>query len=140
MLVKGRTSVYDFNFHLVFVTKYRQPIFNTDEMQAHVENMIRDIAADNEITIQNMTVMPDYVHCLISFPPKLSASVVVKTIKGGVGRRWFKHFPDTKDTLWGGHLWSPSFFMSTLGDMSKDIVDAYIDSHITEYNAGRPRR
>lgn len=30
--------------------------------------------------------------------------------------------------------------MSTLGDMSKDIVEAYIESHITEYNAGRPRR
>lgn len=140
MLVKGRTNTYDFNFHLVFVTKYRQSVFTTDEMQAHMENMIRDIALDNDITIQNISIMPDHVQCLISFPPKLSASVVVKTLKGGAARRWFKHFPETKTQLWGGHLWSPSFFMSTLGNMSKDIVDTYINNQITEYNSGRPRQ
>ncbi|WP_191982037.1 transposase, partial [Levilactobacillus koreensis] len=26
----------------------------------------------------------------------------------------------------GGHLWSPSYFMSTLGDMSKTTVENYI--------------
>ncbi|MDN6842525.1 MAG: transposase [Staphylococcus equorum] len=48
-------------------------------------------------------------------------------------------FPDTKQQLWNGHLWSPSFFMSTLGNMSKDVVEQYIQNQLAEYNAGRPR-
>ena len=42
--------------------------------------------------------------------------------------------------LWNGHLWSPSFFMSTLGNMSKDVVAQYIQNQLTEFNAGRPRQ
>jgi len=42
--------------------------------------------------------------------------------------------------LWGGHLWSPSYFMSTLGDMSKYTVEQYIQNQLKEYNGGRPRR
>ncbi|MBQ9910165.1 MAG: transposase [Lachnospiraceae bacterium] len=30
--------------------------------------------------------------------------------------------------MWGGKLWSNSYFMSTLGDMSKDVVEKYIQN------------
>ncbi|MBC9022724.1 transposase, partial [Limosilactobacillus fermentum] len=36
---------------------------------------------------------------------------------------------------WGGHLWSPSYYMSTLGNMSKEVVEKYInDEKYTETN------
>lgn len=140
MIVKTRTNVYDFNFHLVWVTKYRKAIFNTDEQVESMERILQTIASDHDIVIQELSVMPDHIHLLISFPPKHSGSFVVKTLKGGAARMWFKQYPETKDQLWGGHLWSPSFFMSTLGNMSRDIVETYIQNQITEYNAGRPRQ
>ena len=140
MVTKTRTAVYDFNYHLVFVTKYRQPIFTTDVLKQDMKQILSDIADDNDIIIQEIEIMDDHVHMLISFPPKLSASIVVKTLKGGGARRWFKEHPKTQTLLWGGKLWSPSFFMSTLGNMSKDIVANYIQNQITEYNAGRPRQ
>ncbi|MCA7081952.1 transposase, partial [Staphylococcus aureus] len=31
MIKHERTNVYDFNFHLVWVTKYRKPVFTTEE-------------------------------------------------------------------------------------------------------------
>ncbi|ARA99894.1 hypothetical protein B5C32_00205, partial [Limosilactobacillus fermentum] len=33
---------------------------------------------------------------------------------------------------WGGHLWSPSYYMSTLGNMSKEVVEQYINNQ--KYN------
>jgi hypothetical protein len=33
---------------------------------------------------------------------------------------------------WGGHLWSPGYYMSTLGNMSKDVVEKYISNQ--KYN------
>lgn len=53
---------------------------------------------------------------------------------------WFKIHPETKATLWEGHLWSGSYFISTLGNVSKHSVKDDIDDQLTEYNADRPRR
>lgn len=130
MLVRARTSVTDFNFHLVFVTKYRKAIFNTPDKQNALKQILIEIAKHNDVQIQNMEVMPDHVHLLISFMPKYAASNIVKSFKGTSARMWFKQYPETKQMLWNGHLWSPSFFMSTIGNVSKSIVDEYINDQM----------
>ena len=139
MIVKTRTNVYDFNFHLVWVTKYRKEIFTTIEKQNAMQDMLTHICDEHDIVIQSLQVMPDHIHMLISFNPKHAASNIVKTLKGKSARRWFKAYPETKAMLWGGHLWTPSYFMSTVGSMSKETVKKYIENQLTEYNDGRPR-
>lgn len=139
MIVKTRTNVYDFNFHLVFVTKYRKHVFNSEEKRQVMKEILQSIADMYDITIQELEVMPDHIELLISFNPKYAPSSIVKTIKGRSAREWFKQYPQTKQDVWKGHLWSPSFFMSTIGDMSKDVVEQYIENQVSEYNGGRPR-
>lgn len=139
MITKTRTNVYDFSFHLICVTKYRKAIFNTDEKRQSMEEILQYIADTHHITIQELKVMPDYIHLLISFNPKHAPSSIVKTLKGRSARAWFKLYPETKKDLWQGHLWSSNFFMSTVGDISNNIVEQYIQNQITEYNRGRPR-
>lgn len=130
MLVKKRTSVTDFNFHLVLVTKYRKEIFTTREKHDAMIAILKKIAENKEVAISHIEVMPDHVHLTISFPPKLAPSDVVKSLKGTSAREWFKQFPDTKKLLWGGHLWTGSFFMSTVGNVSKEIVAEYIENQM----------
>ena len=139
MIVKTRTNVYDFNFHLVWVTKYRKEIFTTIEKQNAMQDMLTHICDKHDIVIQSLQVMPDHIHMLISFNPKHAASSIVKTLKGKSARLWFKAYPETKAMLWGGHLWTPSYFMATVGSMSKETVKKYIENQLTEYNDGRPR-
>lgn len=139
MLVKSRTNVYDFNFNLVWVTKYRVKVFDTQNKINTMKSILKKIADEYGIIIEKFEVMPDHVHMLLSFNPKHAPSTIVKTLKGVSARDWFKQYPETKEQLWKGHLWSSSFFMSTLGDMSKDVVENYIQNQLTEYNAGRPR-
>lgn len=140
MLVKTRTNVYDFNFHLVWVTKYRASIFDDENKRKAMKQILQSIAEHHEIIINEIEVLPDHIHMMISFNPKHAPSSIVKTLKGRSARAWFKQYPETKEKLWQGHLWSPSFFMSTLGNMSKDVVETYIQNQLTEYNAGRPRQ
>jgi putative transposase len=139
MLLKERTKVYDFNFHLVWVTKYRKNIFINKRLSNSMIEILKNIADGNGVTIQHIEVMPDHVHMMISFPPDMTPSSVVKSFKGTSARMWFKKYPETKSQLWGGHLWSPSYFMSTLGNVSKEIVTEYIENQVTKYNGGRPR-
>ncbi|WP_376752226.1 transposase [Limosilactobacillus allomucosae] len=42
------------------------------------------------------------------------------------------------NTGWGGHLWSRSYYIGTLGNMSKEVVERYIaNQRTTKSNAGR---
>lgn len=132
MLIRRRTSVTDLNFHLVLVTKYRQEIFTTQNYRDDMLTILNSIAINNDVQIQSLEVMPDHVHMLITFHPKVAPSSIVKSFKGASARAWFKLHPETKQLLWKGHLWTDSFYMSTVGNVSKDIVKQYIESQMKE--------
>lgn len=140
MYVKTRTNVYHTSYHLVWVTKYRTPIFTTNSDREELKTELELIAHRNSISILEMEVVDDHVHLVISFPPSLSISNAVKVLKGASARTWFKSHPETKDKLWAGSLWSGSYFVSTVGNVSKEIVLDYVQEQLTEYNSGRPRR
>lgn len=100
--------------------------------------ILKKIAENKDVSISHIEVIPDHVHLMISFPPKLAPSDVVKSLKGTSAREWFKQFPDTKKLLWGGHLWTGSFFMSTVGNVSKEIVAEYIENQMQKNIKKRP--
>lgn len=134
-----RGYVYNFHFHLVWVTKYRKQIFNTPRLAKEMLTILQNIANQNEIEIEKGEVMLDHIHLLISFKPKYAPANIVKALKGVSAREWFKIHPETRQIVWGGHLWSPSYYMGTLGDMSKETVEHYIENQRTERGkAGRP--
>lgn len=131
-MIETRTSVYDFHFHLVFVTKYRKPIFDTKEKQEELKTLLSSFAEKNGSTIENVEVMPDHVHLVLSFPPKFAPSSIVKSFKGAAAREWFKLHPEDKEKLYKGHLWSPSFFMQTVGVVSREAVIGYVKNQHTK--------
>ena len=131
-MIETRTSVYDFHFHLLFVTKYRKSIFDTTEKQEELKTLLSSFAEKNGSTIENVDVMPDHVNLVISFPPKIAPSSIVKSFKGAAAREWFKLHPEDKQRLYKGHLWSPSFFMQTVGIASQEAVTEYIENQLTK--------
>lgn len=135
-MIETRTSVYDFHFHLVFVTKYRKSIFDTKEKQEELKTLLASFTEKNGSTIESVEVMPDHVHLVLSFPPKFAPSSIVKSFKGAAAREWFKLHPEDKQKLYKGHLWSPSFFMRTVGVVSRETVMEYVKNQHTK----EPRR
>jgi transposase IS200-family protein len=131
-MIETRTCVYDFHFHLVFVTKYRKSIFNTDEKQGELKKLLETFAKKNGSVIEAVEIMPDHVHLVLSFPPKFAPSSIVKSFKGAAAREWFKLHPEDKAKLYKGHLWSPSFFMRTVGVVSKETVLDYVKNQHTK--------
>jgi len=87
-----------------------------------MEDILKHISELNNITIENMEVMPDHVHMLISFKLKKSPTNIVKALNGGSGRLFLKQHPEIKQRqYWGGNLWSRSYYMSTLGNNSRKL-------------------
>ena len=128
-----RNYIYNFHFHLIWVTKYRNQVFTTPELTEEMKQILYVLAEEKDILIEEMEVMPEHIHMLISFKPKHAPSDIVKYLKGHSARQFFSRHPEIRNQkFWGGHLWSHSYYMSTLGSMSKDIVERYIRNQCTK--------
>ena len=111
--------------HLVFVTKYRKKIFNKTAI--NILNIIfSNVCHDLEASLIEMDGEQDHVHLLIEYPPKLSVSNLVNTLKGVSSRLLRKHLPIFEKHYWKGVLWSPSYFASSCGGAPINIVKQYI--------------
>lgn len=123
----GRGYVYSLQYHIVWVTKYRKPIF-TDNIEMDVKTYLVDILKSLDMDIIAMEVMPDHIHLLVSCKPQLRLSDAIKILKGNIARWLFIKHPEIKKQLWGGHLWNPSYFVVTVSDRSYEQVKQYINS------------
>ena len=124
-----RGYVYAFHFHLIWVTKYRRQIFTTPDLVNDMNSILLRIASVSDVILEEMEVMPDHIHVLISFKPKYAPTNIVKNFKGASARMFFALHPEIrKQKMWGGKLWSNSYYMSTLGNMSREVVQKYIQN------------
>jgi putative transposase len=129
--VSGRTCVYNIGYHIVWSTKYRRKVIEGD-IEIRLKSLFQEIADEFEFQIKEMEVMPDHCHVFVSCHPKKSPSDIVKCLKGITARKLLQEFPKIKKKLWGGHLWNPSYYIGTVGNMSKDVVLRYIQNQKSE--------
>ena len=70
--------------------------------------------------------MPDHVHLVVTYEPKASASYVANQFKGYTSRVLREEFPQLRSRM--PTLWSSSLFVASVGAVSADTVQRYIDT------------
>ncbi|MBT2407115.1 MULTISPECIES: IS200/IS605 family transposase [unclassified Streptomyces] len=123
---RGRHVVSAVHVHLVFVTKYRRGVFN-DEMLTRCEEIMRKVCEDFGAELKEFNGERDHVHLLVHYPPKVSVSSLVNSLKGVSARRIRQEFTGRNRTLMHGHLWSPSYFAASCGGAPLTIIRQYIE-------------
>lgn len=125
--LKGRHSVSKLAVHLVFTTQYRKKLF-TGVMIEQLREAFDSACEKLGCEIVEMEGSHDYVHLLVSYPPKLSISVMVNSLKA-VSSRMLRlqhtHLLKHSKTV---VLWSRSYFACTAGTASPETLNAYIES------------
>lgn len=122
----GRHCVFALHVHLVFVTKYRRGVFRQEHMKS-LESIFRSICTDFDATLVEFNGEEDHVHLLINYPPKVSLSTLVNSLKGVSSRLMRKEFGDFHPWLRRrGVLWSPSYFAASCGGAPINILRQYI--------------
>lgn len=123
----GRHCVFLLHAHLVFVTKYRRFTF-TGRTLDHLEEIFKNVCIDFEAELVQFEGEGDHVHLLVNYPPKISLSKLVGSLKG-VSSRLIqeKNYPEVTKKLWGENLWSPSYFAGSCGGAPLDIIKTYIE-------------
>lgn len=124
---KGRGYVYCLHYHIVWCVKYRNKIL-TGDVDANLKQIVLDIAADNDITVLEMATDRDHIHLLVSCKPQHDIPSIMKVFKGASARRLFQKHPELKQSLWGGHMWNPSYFIATASDNTEDQIRHYIQN------------
>ncbi len=120
---RERHSISDLQIHLVCVTKYRCKILSAESL-AVIETSFKEVARKMDFSIREIKGETDHVHALIEYPPKLSISQIVNVLKGVSSRRYGQAGypkPYGKDALW-----SPSYFVSSVGGAPIEILKQYI--------------
>ena len=119
--------VYYNRYHLVIATKYRRKILKPgfgEYLQKLVIGIGRQIP---EIEIIEVNTDKDHMHILLSIPPKMSVSEVVKGIKAKTGLYMRKKFPFLDKVYWDiNGIWSRGYFVSTVG-ISESTIRKYIE-------------
>lgn len=123
----GRGYVYSLQYHLVWCVKYRQEVLK-DHIDTDLKSLLQQIADDNDFTIVEMESDVDHIHLLIECKPQHYIPNIVKALKGVSARLLFKAHPELKDRLYKGHLWNPSYFISTVSDRSERQIKEYIQN------------
>lgn len=127
----GRHCVFNLHIHLVFVTKYRRSVF-TKAVLEDLKEIFASVCQDFEAELVEFDGEKDYVHLLINYPPKVSVSRLVNSLKG-VSSRLIrkKRYACIQDKLWAGALWSPSYFAASCGGAPISIIKQYIEQQDT---------
>ncbi|HGJ5856465.1 MAG TPA: IS200/IS605 family transposase [Arsenophonus nasoniae] len=128
---RGRHCVFLIHIHLVFVAKYRRKIFDQDAIEK-LRGYFTSVCADFDVKLVEMDGERDHVHLLINYPPKLSVSNLVNSLKGVSSRLLRRDRPDIASRYYyKGVLWSPSYFAASCGGAPLSIIKQYIEKQET---------
>ena len=129
----GRHCVFAMHVHLVFVTKYRGGVFSKEILE-DLHEIFASVCHDFEATLVEFDGEDDHVHLLVHYPPKVSVSALVNSLKG-VSSRLIrkKKYPRIQKKLWGGSLWSPSYFAGSCGGAPIAVIRQYIEQQKTPH-------
>ena len=119
----GRHRVFD----SVFVIRYRHPVFTARHLE-RTEEIIRDVCRDFECELAEFNSEANHVHLLVRFPPKVTLSRLVNSLKGVSSRRLRQEFPDLRRHYrQANRLWSGPYFAGSVGGAPITILRQYIE-------------
>ena len=113
--------------HLVFVTRYRRGVLD-DDMLRFCETVMRKACEDFEADLREFDGEAGHVHLLVRYPPKVSVSALVNSLKGVSARLLRTEYTGKVNRArMNGHFWSPSYLAASCGGAPLSIIRQYIE-------------
>ena len=91
-----------------------------------MRDLIREICAHDDVLIIKGHVAKDHVHLFVSIPPQVTISRLVQRLKGKTAYKLLQEFPHLRKKFWGRHLWARGYFCCSSGNVTDEVIKAYI--------------
>ena len=125
-LKSTRHARYWCGYHFVWIPKYCKDVL-VGEVAEYTREILNDILKELRCELLALEVMPDHVHVFALCPPRHSPAYIVNYLKGKSARRILQRFPELKSKAIRGKLWSRSYFVATVGNVTTDIIKRYVE-------------
>lgn len=116
--------------HLIFVCKYRKHLLVRYGDQ--IKQLLNDISIEKDFEIIEVEVDKDHLHLLVSDNPTQSILDVVRLLKQmSTFRIWRQNNNNLhlSKQFWKERtFWSDGYFACSIGNVSKEIIEKYIQS------------
>ena len=125
---RGSHTVFRLHVHLVWCTKYRRSVLVQD-VGHRFRELAKQVCSDMGVEILSGVVAKDHVHMLVSMPPQVSLSKLVQKVKGKSSYKLQREFKSLRKEYWGQRMWARGYFGCSTGNVSDEMVKAYIEGH-----------
>lgn len=123
---KNCHSLYNLEYHLILVTKYRKQCISP-EIMSFLREECKRLLALQKIELLEMNGEADHIHLLISAPPQICLSNVINSLKTSTSRLVRKQFvEELKPYYWKPYFWSRSYLILTSGGAPIEVIRKYI--------------
>lgn len=121
-------SVYNLQYHLVLVTKYRKKCLNKEQLE-HLKNTFDRLLKEWDCELIEFGGEKDHVHLLISTHPAMDMSKLINNLKTVSSRLLRKSFEShLKKFYWKPKLWTRAYCLLTTGGASVETIKKYIEN------------
>jgi len=120
-------SVFNLNYHLVMVIKYRRKVID-DNISNRLKEMFEYIGKTYHITLIEWNHDIDHVHVLFKACPNTEISKFMNAYKSASSRLIKIEYPEIKEKLWKEAFWSKSYCLISTGGVTIDVIKKYIET------------
>ena len=117
-------------YHIVFTPKYRRKVIY-NQYKKDIRDIIKQLCSYKGVEIIEGHLMPDYIHMLVSIPPKISVSPFMGYLKGKSALMIFDKHANLKYKFGNRHFWCRGYYVDTVGKNAKKIQE-YIQNQLKE--------
>lgn len=110
-------------YHMIWCPKRRRRIL-VGKIAERLEQIIREVAEENEWQVLEVAIQPDHVHLFLRANPYTLPTDIARLIKGRSSHVLREEFPYLMKMP---SLWTRSTFYSTAGNVSAEVIEHYIE-------------
>ncbi|MGC2574642.1 MAG: IS200/IS605 family transposase [Candidatus Nitrosopolaris sp.] len=125
---QSETCIHFMNYHFIWTPKYRRKVIIGD-VEKRLKVLLKDKCKQLGIEIITLETMPDHIHIFIRATPTMAPHRIIAQLKGYTSRILRQEFIHLRSTL--PTLWTRSFFVSTHGHISNEMIRKYIEEQQT---------
>ncbi|MDJ0531120.1 MAG: IS200/IS605 family transposase [Xenococcaceae cyanobacterium MO_207.B15] len=124
---KTRRAVFSLTVHVVLVTKYRRKVINS-EMKQELERVFQSVLSSWDSELMEFNCESDHVHLIVSYPPHKLLSSLIANLKATSSKKMWRKFESIVSKVYFKKrvFWTGSYFVSSCGGVTIDILKKYI--------------
>lgn len=122
------SCVYKLSYHLVLVSKYRNPCFNSS-MLSFLEQEFGRLLKSKDCALVEFNGEDDHIHAIMELHPSIEPAKLINGLKTASSKLLKREFgEEIKKHYWGTNaIWNRSYCLLTVGGAPIEVLREYIE-------------